>query len=175
MWDTIENNKNFEMHGITFEKAVTVLLDPNACELFLLFSYSGGRKMSKKTTTVLSVPELLARKSVKSTSRKIKDSEIDYSDIPEFTGEQLSKFKRRGRPVIGESHRKAVSIRIEENVLDRLKSKAKQKGVAYQNLINDILKKAVWIANHGENNVSIDLLIKLASVLAGKPVVKLAA
>ena len=31
------------------------------------------------------------------------------------------------------------------------------------------------IANHGENNVSIELLIKLVSVLEGKPAVKLAA
>jgi predicted DNA binding CopG/RHH family protein len=73
----------------------------------------------------------------------MKDSEIDFSDIPELTDFQLSNFKKRGRPIIGDSQRKAVSIRIEENVLDKLKSKAKQKGVAYQSLINEILKNAV--------------------------------
>lgn len=99
--------------------------------------------MAKKTTTELSVLELQARKSVKSTNRKIKDADIDFSDIPELTDEQLSKFTRRGRPVVGDSPRKAVSIRIESNVLDKLKSKAKKKGVAYQSLINDILKRAV--------------------------------
>ena len=99
--------------------------------------------MTKKSTTVLSVPELLARKSKKSMSRKVKDSEIDFSDIPELTVDQLSKFKRRGRPVIGESPRKAISIRIDEDILAKLKSKAKKSGVAYQSLINDILKKAV--------------------------------
>ena len=31
------------------------------------------------------------------------------------------------------------------------------------------------IANHGENNVSIELLIKLISVLEGKPAIRLAA
>jgi uncharacterized protein (DUF4415 family) len=76
-------------------------------------------------------------------SRRLKDSEIGFSDIPELTDQQLSQFKRRGRPVIGESPRRAISIRIDENVLERLKSKAKKTGVAYQSLINDILKKAV--------------------------------
>lgn len=99
--------------------------------------------MAKKTTTALSVPELQARKSVKSTNRKIKDADIDFLDIPELTDEQLSQFVRRGRPVIGDSPRKAVSIRIESKVLDKLKSQAKKKGIAYQSLINDILKKAV--------------------------------
>ena len=88
------------MHGLAFNEAATVPLDPNDCELFLSFTYLGGQEMSKKTTTVLSVPELLARKSVKTTSRKIKDSEIDCSDIPEFTRERLSKFKRLGRSVL---------------------------------------------------------------------------
>jgi uncharacterized protein (DUF4415 family) len=86
---------------------------------------------------------LLTRKNVRFTGRKIKDSEIDYSDIPELDDETLKKFKRRGRPVIGESPRIAISIRIDENVLSKLKSKAKKKGVAYQSLINEILKKAV--------------------------------
>lgn len=87
--------------------------------------------------------ELLARKIAKPTKLKITDDEIDYSDIPELSDEDLKKFKRRGRPVIGESPRKAISIRIETQVLEKLKNKAKKKGVAYQSLINDILKKAV--------------------------------
>ena len=76
-------------------------------------------------------------------SRKIKDSEIDYSDIPALTDKELSKFKRRGRPVIGESPRKAISIRIDQQTLKKLKLKAKKTGIAYQSLINEILKKAV--------------------------------
>jgi uncharacterized protein (DUF4415 family) len=99
--------------------------------------------MAKKTTIVLSAHELLTKKSVRSTKRNLKDSEIDYSDIPELSKEQLAKFKRRGRPVIGESPRKAISIRIEEDVLEKLKTKAKKQGIAYQSLINEILKKAV--------------------------------
>ena len=99
--------------------------------------------MAKKSITVLSVPELLTRKNGKSINRKSKDSEIDYSDLPELTDIQLAKFKRRGRPVIGDSPRRAISIRIDLKVLDKIKTKAKKTGVAYQSLINEILKKAV--------------------------------
>lgn len=99
--------------------------------------------MAKKATTVLSVRELLARKSARTMRRKVKDSKIDFSDIPELSSESLEKFKRRGRPVLGDSPRKAISIRIEENILEKLKDKAKKKGVAYQSLINEILKKTV--------------------------------
>jgi hypothetical protein len=38
------------MHGFAFNEAATVPLDPNACELFLSFTYLGGQEMSKKTT-----------------------------------------------------------------------------------------------------------------------------
>lgn len=99
--------------------------------------------MAKKSTIVLSAPELLARKNARSMKRKINDDAIDFSDIPELRDDQLKKFKRRGRPVLGESPRKAISIRIEESVLERIKNKARKKGIAYQSLINDILKKAV--------------------------------
>lgn len=79
----------------------------------------------------------------KSTGRKIKDSEIDYSDIPKFSAADLKKFKRVGRPLVGESPRKSISVRIEQDVLEKLKSKAEKAGVGYQSLINEILKKAV--------------------------------
>ena len=87
--------------------------------------------------------ELLTRKSEKPTKKELSDADIDYSDIPALSDEQLAKFKRRGRPVLGDSPRRAISIRIEEKVLQRLKNKAKKTGVAYQSLINEILKKAV--------------------------------
>ena len=100
--------------------------------------------MKKKSNiTVLSVQELLERRKEIRIGRVVKDSEIDYSDIPKFSKEQLAQFKRTGRPVIGESRRKAISIRIEETTLKKLKAKAKKEGVAYQSLINDILKKAI--------------------------------
>lgn len=99
--------------------------------------------MAKKPTIVLSAQELRARRNAISIGRKVKDSEIDFSDIPELDDEVLKKFNRRGRPVIGDSPRKAISVRIEEDVLAKLKVKAKKRGVPYQSLINEILKKAV--------------------------------
>lgn len=97
----------------------------------------------KKKSIELSARELQTKMKEKSTSRKIKDSEIDYSEIPEFSVKDLKKFKRVGRPIVGESPRRAISVRIEEDVLERLKSKAEKAGVGYQSLINEILKKAV--------------------------------
>ena len=97
----------------------------------------------KKKYIELSAQELLTKKSVKSTHRKVKDSEIDYSDIPELSSSDLKKFKRVGRPLVGESPRQAISVRIETEVLSKLKKQAHKKGVGYQSLINQILKKAV--------------------------------
>lgn len=79
----------------------------------------------------------------KSTNKKIKDSEIDYSEIPKFSAKDLKNFKRVGRPIVGESPRRAISVRIEEDILEKLKNKAEKAGVGYQSLINDILKKAI--------------------------------
>jgi uncharacterized protein (DUF4415 family) len=97
----------------------------------------------KKKYTELSASELLTKRKGKSTFHKVKDSEIDYSDIPEFSTAELKKFKRVGRPLVGDSPREAISLRVESDVLDKLKKQAKNKGVGYQSLINAILKKAV--------------------------------
>ncbi|MNL59611.1 hypothetical protein D3C87_1833540 [compost metagenome] len=98
----------------------------------------------KSNITELSVRELQAKVKGNSTRKIVKDSEIDYSDIPKFSEKDLKKkFKRPGRPLIGKAPRKAISIRIDEFVLERLKKKARKEGVAYQSLINDILKRAI--------------------------------
>ena len=81
--------------------------------------------MSKKTITVLSARDLQTKRNGNFTKRKVEDSKIDYSDIPELSDEQLRKFKRRGRPVIGDSPRKAISIRVESAILARIKKKGK--------------------------------------------------
>ncbi|NJN99326.1 MAG: BrnA antitoxin family protein [Anaerolineales bacterium] len=47
------------------------------------------------------------------------------------------------RPLIGSAPRKDIHIRLDREVLEKLKAKAKKKGVKYQSLINEILKKAV--------------------------------
>ncbi len=59
------------------------------------------------------------------------DSDIDYSDIPKLTPEQLSQFVRfRDRP-----RKMPVSVRLDAKVIEWLKSK----GEGHLTRINDIL------------------------------------
>jgi uncharacterized protein (DUF4415 family) len=59
------------------------------------------------------------------------DSDIDYSDIPRLTQEQLARMVRLRRP----RRKVAVSVRLDPLVLDWLKSK----GEGHLTRINDIL------------------------------------
>lgn len=75
--------------------------------------------------------------------RQSKDEEIDFSDIPELTAEWLKNAKRVGRPLLGSAPRKDIHIRLDPDVLNKIKKQAKKRGMKYQSLINEILKKAV--------------------------------
>ena len=79
----------------------------------------------------------------KRNARIIPDSKIDFSDIPELTDEQLKEMKRPGRPLLGDSHRQMIAIRIDPVVLEKIKKRAKRDGKGYQTLINEILGKFV--------------------------------
>lgn len=68
---------------------------------------------------------------------------IDYSDIPELTDAQLASMKRVGRPPLGDAPRKAVSIRLDQGVLEWIKRRAAAKDQPYQSLINEILARAM--------------------------------
>lgn len=69
------------------------------------------------------------------------DSEIDYSDIPEITDQQIARA-RRGRPVTGNA-KKSIALRVDLVLLADLKRMARNKGKPYQTLIHEILVKAV--------------------------------
>src|SRR5689334_11552648 len=99
----------------------------------------------KRKYVELSMEDVLARlKDMPMPKRRhISDSEIDFSDFPELTPEQLKNARRIGRPLIGSAPRINVHIRIDPDVLRKIKEKAKKKGIKYQSLINEILKKAV--------------------------------
>lgn len=82
-------------------------------------------------------------KQAKKSAKDTRKNKIDFSDIPELTDEQLKQMKRIGRPLLGMTQRQLISIRIDPNVLEEIKKKAKKKGKKYQTLINEILEKYV--------------------------------
>jgi uncharacterized protein (DUF4415 family) len=68
---------------------------------------------------------------------------IDFSDIPEMSPAQLRAMRRVGRPPLGAAARRLIAIRIDPQVLEAVRREAKQRGLGYQSLINDLLAKHV--------------------------------
>ena len=64
---------------------------------------------------------------------------VDFSDIPELKPEQLGGMRRVGRPPLGHSPRRLVSIRLDEGVLEYFRRQAAERGVGYQTLISEVL------------------------------------
>ncbi|HKN76821.1 MAG TPA: BrnA antitoxin family protein [Candidatus Acidoferrum sp.] len=76
-------------------------------------------------------------------ARHIPDSEIDFSDIPEATDEQLRRARRArrvGRPVTGNA-KQLIAIRIAPRVLAKLRRLAAQQSKPYQTYIHEILER----------------------------------
>jgi predicted DNA binding CopG/RHH family protein len=82
-----------------------------------------------------------ARRHVKNV-KYIPDSQLDLSDIPEATDEQLRRARRVGRPVTGNA-KHLIAIRIAPRVLDRLRQLAAKESKPYQTYIHEILERAV--------------------------------
>jgi predicted DNA binding CopG/RHH family protein len=80
------------------------------------------------------------RRAAKS-GRPTPDRDIDFSDIPELTDEQLARATRVGRPKSG-SAKQLIAIRISPQVLDALRKMAARQGKPYQTLIHELLEKA---------------------------------
>lgn len=78
-----------------------------------------------------------AAKSVK----PILDHEIDFSDIPESSDEELKRAKRVGRPSTGRA-KQLIAIRIDPKLLERLKKIASKQKKPYQTLIHELLEKS---------------------------------
>lgn len=82
---------------------------------------------------------------VKRTSKKgklIRDEDIDYSDIPPLTDDELKRARRVGRPK-SESTKQLIAIRIDPKVLKGLQALAKKLGKPYQTYIHEELEKLV--------------------------------
>jgi uncharacterized protein (DUF4415 family) len=69
--------------------------------------------------------------------------QIDFSDIPELSAEQLGAMRRVGRPPLGDAARRLIAIRVDPVVLDRFRKEAKRRKVGYQTLINQVLAEYV--------------------------------
>jgi uncharacterized protein (DUF4415 family) len=68
---------------------------------------------------------------------------IDFSDIPEASGEQLRTMRRVGRPPVGAAARRLIAIRVDPDVLERFRKEAKRRKIGYQTLINEVLAQHV--------------------------------
>ncbi len=77
-------------------------------------------------------------KSVKCTP----DSEIDFSDIPESSDDELSRATRLGRPKSAVT-KQLIAIRLDPKLINKLRKLAKSEETPYQTLIHKILEEAV--------------------------------
>lgn len=85
-------------------------------------------------------PESAWRESTK--ERPIPDDEIDYSDIPPLSEEQLRAMRPIGRPPVGDATKVPISFRINPNLLERIRAIAADRGESYQSFMHDLLEKA---------------------------------
>ena len=89
--------------------------------------------------------QLVSSARVKRHAKNVKyipDSQLDLSDIPEATDEQLRRARRVGRPVTGRA-KHLIAIRIAPPVLDKLRRLAAKESKPYQTYIHEILERAV--------------------------------
>ena len=86
-----------------------------------------------------SVSSARGKRAAKKEPSTAAERKIDFSDVPEASGEQLRVMRRVGRPPIGDAARQLIAIRLDPDVLKRLRAEAKRHNVGYQTLINRVL------------------------------------
>lgn len=69
------------------------------------------------------------------------DRQIDFTDIPESTDEELRRARRVGRPKSGMA-KQLIAIRLSPRLLAMLRKMAAKQGKPYQTLIHELLEKA---------------------------------
>jgi uncharacterized protein (DUF4415 family) len=74
-------------------------------------------------------------------ARPMPDSQIDFSDIPESSAQELRRARRVGRPKSAHA-KQLIAIRIDPRLLARLRKLARNKEKPYQTLIHELLEKA---------------------------------
>ena len=73
--------------------------------------------------------------------RHMPDSQIDFSDIPESTDDDLRRARRVGRPSSGMA-KQLIAIRLSPKLLAQLRKMADKQGKPYQTLIHELLERA---------------------------------
>jgi len=81
-------------------------------------------------------------KRTRKSGRLTADHDIDYSDIPESTDEELKRARRVGRPKSDKAPRQLIAIRIDPGLLHTLRKMAADHKMPYQSYIHRILEKA---------------------------------
>jgi uncharacterized protein (DUF4415 family) len=87
-----------------------------------------ARLVSRKAEDIFNRPLTPKQKAQLDKLKKMPDSEIDYSDIPPLTDEQLAQFRRTPKVL--------VAARLDRDVYDWLK----EYGEGYSTRINNILR-----------------------------------
>ena len=75
-------------------------------------------------------------------AKHMPDRDIDFSDIPESTEEELARARRVGRPSTGNA-KLLIAVRISPKLLMRLRKLAAKKRKPYQTLMHELLEDAV--------------------------------
>jgi len=75
--------------------------------------------------------------------RRTTPSNIDFSDIPDSSPEQLRTMRRVGRPPLGDRARQLIAIRVDPDVLETFRKEARRRRVGYQTLMNEALAEYI--------------------------------
>ena len=70
------------------------------------------------------------------------DSQIDFSDIPKMSDEELSQGRRVGRPK-KDYAKQLIAIRLDPRLLTKLRRLATRRKKPYQTILHELLEEAV--------------------------------
>lgn len=75
-------------------------------------------------------------------AERISNLDIDFSDIPDSTPEELRRAVRVGRPATGKA-KQMIAFRIAPGLLARIRKLAAKQETPYQSLLHELLEDAV--------------------------------
>lgn len=75
-------------------------------------------------------------------AKRIRNRDIDFSDIPDSTPNELKRAVRIGRPSTGKA-KHLIAIRIAPLLLSRIRKLAAKRHKPYQTMLHELLEDAV--------------------------------